>query len=327
MHRILGYQHDSTATRSRLKPRPSRRRNLGLEALEQRLALSFTTALVNGQLVLTGDNTGNIITLDHSGASTFVRDRNGNVVGGFGDAEITTGIVIKSGSGNDTVNVRAAVKPVTLDGVSGQDTVKLGKGGNMQAIGAPVKIIDLGGHTALNLDDSTDPVEQSATLDVKPDAVGDATGLFATVTNLALRAISIRVVDLSSLIVRGGDGNTFTVANPINSSFSGFTGTALDSGAGADTVHVLRSTGQLTVDTQGIDIAIDQVSVGQAGKIQGIQGGLNITTSDFLGGYDLTLDDSADPTSQTVGVTSSSVDFPSLLPSPILYTLAVSRPW
>src|SRR5262245_49278829 len=133
--------------------RPARAR-LGVEALETRLVPSFTTNLVNGQLQVTGDGTGNIITLDHSGGNTLVIDRTGNIVAGFGDAQITAGISIKSGSGNDTVNIRAAAEPVTLDGVNGLDTVTVGKGGNMQAIRAPVKIINPAGRTALNLDDS-----------------------------------------------------------------------------------------------------------------------------------------------------------------------------
>src|SRR5262249_57954799 len=137
------------------------------------------------------------------------------------------------------------------------------------------------------VDDSNDAVGQSATLYVKPDAVGNATGLFATVTNLAPGAISIRGSDVSSLVVRGGDGgNTFTVANTIdNSTFSGFTGTTLDSGDSDDTVNVLRTTGRLTVDTQSNAFEGDQVSVGHAGRLQGIQGALNISTSDSRLGF------------------------------------------
>jgi hypothetical protein len=305
-------------TRPAPRRRPARAR-LGLEQLETRLVPAFTSALVSGQLVITGDNTGNVITLDHASGGTFARDNFGNIRAAANDVQITGGVVIKSGGGNDTVNIRAAVKPVTLDGVGGQDTVILGKGGNMQAIAAPVKIINLGGHTALTLDDSTDAVGQSATLDVKPDAVGAATGLFATITNLAPGAISIRGSDISSLVVRGGSGgNTFTVANTIdNSTFSGFTDTTLESGSSDDTINVLRTTGKLTVDTETADFG-DHVVVGQAGRIQGIQGALNITASDRFGRYDLTLDDSADPTAQTVGVASSSVDF-DILPSPIVF--------
>src|SRR5262249_5835657 len=146
----------------------------------------------------------NTITLDHSGGNTFVIDRNGSIVGTFADAQITAGIGIASGNGtggNDVVNIRATVKPVTPDGAGGQDTVTLGKGGNVQGILAPVKIINVGGHTALTIDDSADPVQQTVTMDVQPDTVNGVTGLFATVTNLAPGAISIRGSDVSSLTV------------------------------------------------------------------------------------------------------------------------------
>ena len=54
------------------KSRSGRRRSTAarpqFEGMEQRLALSVSVSLVNGQLLVTGDNTNHTIALDHSGA-------------------------------------------------------------------------------------------------------------------------------------------------------------------------------------------------------------------------------------------------------------------
>jgi hypothetical protein len=88
-----------------------------MEFLEQYLALSVTSALVNGQSELTGDATGNTIILDHSGGSTIVTEEfagGGGSTFGLFDQQITASILIKSGSGNDTVDIQATVGPGQL---------------------------------------------------------------------------------------------------------------------------------------------------------------------------------------------------------------------
>src|SRR5262249_42785936 len=154
------------------------------------------------------------------------------------------------------------------------------------AILAPVKTINLGGHSALTLDNSTDPVARNVTLDVKSDAVGNVTGDFGTITGLTPAKISVRDSDITSLVLRGGNGgNTFTVANTISA--PSCTGTILNAGSGDDTINVLRTGGPLTVDVQG-NFSEDLVTVGDAGSVQGIQGALTVATNVSLGFYELT---------------------------------------
>src|SRR5262245_50781753 len=59
-----------------------RRARLGVEALEQRLALSVNANLVNGQLLVTDTSAAETATLDHSGSFTFVNGQ------GFADSLI-----------------------------------------------------------------------------------------------------------------------------------------------------------------------------------------------------------------------------------------------
>src|SRR5262245_28429585 len=112
-----------------------RRAQPGVEGLERRLALSISSNLINGQLQVTDTSAVDVVTLDHSGSTTFV---NGTP---FADGEITKGIQITVGTGVgkiDTVNIRATVKPVTVDGQNDLRFVTLGKNGSVQGILAPV---------------------------------------------------------------------------------------------------------------------------------------------------------------------------------------------
>jgi hypothetical protein len=58
-NRMLKSTSRPAATRQRLRPQ--------IEGLEQRLALAVSFALVNGQLLVTGDGAADTITLDHLG--------------------------------------------------------------------------------------------------------------------------------------------------------------------------------------------------------------------------------------------------------------------
>src|SRR6516225_24760 len=100
------------------KSRSGRRRSTTvrpqLEGMEQRLALSVSVSLVNGQLLVSGDNlTNHTITLDHVG---LANDINAETIvtadgqpHGFFDVDITGGIHIDDGDGGGTINIQATV--------------------------------------------------------------------------------------------------------------------------------------------------------------------------------------------------------------------------
>jgi hypothetical protein len=61
-------------------PRRPARARLGLEALETRNLMTVSVGLLNGLLEVTGDNSGNTITVDHSRGSTIVNARSFHLV-------------------------------------------------------------------------------------------------------------------------------------------------------------------------------------------------------------------------------------------------------
>src|SRR5262249_9619746 len=126
----------------------------------------------------------------------------------FADAGITAGISIDGGVGDSTVLIQASVKPISFPGEGPDDIVRLGKGGNMQAILASVTLAHPAyfGGIDLFLDDSTAALAPTVTM-------GVTTG-FGTVTGLAPATISYKASDVFDVSVNGGNlGNTFKVAD------------------------------------------------------------------------------------------------------------------
>jgi hypothetical protein len=253
------------------------------------VALTVFAGISGGQLRITDDTAADVVSLDHSGTSTFV--------GGtaFPDSQITNGILIQTGTGGpgtglDTVNILATVKPVTVDGQFDTKTVNLGKAGSVQGIQAPVTIFDLadGNFDSLIVDDSADTFGRNVTM--------NASGSVATIDNLAQARITYTPPQDGKVTIRGGPGgNTFTVANIADVFLSNVT---LKSGLGSDTVNVLA----LSDENTGLFIdgvaGRDHVNVGNAGSVQGIESFLDVRNT---GGFtDLIVDDSADPTGRDV---------------------------
>jgi hypothetical protein len=295
--------------------RPARAR-LGLEQLETRLVPSVTINVVNGQLqVLDGDTSAHTIALTHTGpangfAETFVFV-DGQRFFNSSDDLITAGIVINTENDTATVNILANVQPTTITGQGGNNIVNLGTKGNVQAIQAPVSVLNSGSGagTELKVDDSNDPVARDVTMGVSKGT--------DTITGLAPATISYGANDVRSVIVDGGSGgNTFTVADTALNSRARFIGTDIHSGDGDDAVNVLQTSGPLDVDTGGSTF-FDQVNIGNAHSVQGIHGAVTVASSNFAS---VVLDDSADQTGQHATVTVSDVErIQKLAPAPIFF--------
>src|SRR5262249_37352717 len=119
--------------------RPARAR-LGLEALERRELLTVTPNIQSGFLVVSGDSSGNTITVvlaGHSSANTITVAHTGSTTiinaAGFADSQITNDIQINSGSGNDKIKLLPTVKPVDIKGFGGSDTVTISDARNIAA--------------------------------------------------------------------------------------------------------------------------------------------------------------------------------------------------
>jgi hypothetical protein len=274
--------------------------------MEQRLALSVSVSLVNGQLRISdaADSANHTITLDHVGPNngsgqTLVSIDNGPNKS-FADAGITAGISIDGGVGDSTVLIQATVKPTSFVGEGADDIVRLSKGGNMQAIRAPVTMTHPGslGGIDLVLDDSTDAMARNVTMGVSNG--------FGTVTGLAPATISYKASDVFNVTVDGGShGNTFKVADTVDNNRIA-DGTIIHGGSGGDKFNVLDTTGPLQIDANGV-LSQDVVKVGNAGNARGVVGAVQIDTSTGLS-CALDVDDSADNAPRAVTVTSDTID-------------------
>jgi PKD domain len=255
------------ATRRRARPQ--------IEGLETRQMLSITSNLVNGQLLVTGDNSGNTITVDHQLGQTFVNGKP------FFDSSITNGILIQSGSGVDTVNIRGIGRPTTIDGQGGRDIVNLGRDGEVERVLATLTITNPPSFTTLNIDDSTDVVPRTVTMGVSNG--------FGTIDGLAPAQIRYKAADISSVTVNGGIHGNYTVSDTIPDNFlPGIAGatTTLNSGSSGDhTVNVQRTTGSLQIDGQ---TGATQVFAGLNNSVQFINAQLIVDRAN------LDLNDQAD---------------------------------
>jgi hypothetical protein len=306
-------------SKARSAPR-GRRVRPSVEALDGRLLLTvFAQFSVNGQLKITDNNLSDVITLDHSGSNTFV---NGSA---FPDAQITNGILIQVGSGvgvADKVNIMATVKPVTVDGQFDVDDVNMGKNGSMRGIQAPVTMTDIGtgslilGHEdffTMTMDDSADTVAQNVTI--------TTVNGFVSISNLAPTEIRFDTTGLNTLDIKAGSGgNTFNVFDAAHSGDRPFT--ALNTGNGNDTINVFGTNEDSVLSING-QLGSNTVHLGNAGSVQGIQGSVEMSTSQ--GGFIfLSVDDSGDTVARNVTTgpsphDSHNIDIEGLAPGAIEY--------
>src|SRR5262249_30661624 len=153
------------------------------------------------------------------------------------------------------------------------------------------------GLTGLVLDDSADPVGQTATL------FNDGTN--GKVTGLAPATINYSDGDggVGALVVDGGSGgNTFTVDGTLNNPGFPSAPTSLNTGTGDDStfVEATFATGPLFIDGQS---GRDAVTIGDSGSLAGILGPVSIDNDNGL--TDLTVDASADLVSHDLTLSAS----------------------
>ena len=202
---------------------------------------------------------------------------------------ITT--TLNSGTGNDTTNVAATGSTSTLDvnGQGGTDTVDLTNAGSAQGLNGTITIGNVGGSTALTVDDSADTTGRAVTI--------GATSLTGTMVN----GTTVNYANLSSLHVDGGSGgNSFTV----NGTPSAIT-TTLDSGSGDNTTNVTATgtTSTLDIDGQG---GADAVDLGSGRHAQALNGTISVTNA-AGGATALTVNDSSDTTSRSITMSGTSM--------------------
>ena len=153
---------------------------------------SFDTIIVNDAV----DTVARTATL-----STFVSGGvNSGAITGLAPAAInfkyagTSSVSIITGSGNDTVNVRATGVTTNLSSFGGHDTVNVGNAGSVQGILGTLNIQNPPNFDTINVDDSADTVARTATLSTFASAGAN----FGSITGLAPAAINFKYADTSS---------------------------------------------------------------------------------------------------------------------------------
>ncbi len=198
---------------------------------------STTFARAAAGLITYTSLTGSLILHGGSGATTFNVNSTAMAV--------TT---LNSGTGVNTVNVRATTGTLNINGQSGQDTVNVSNAGSAQGIVGLINLTNAGSYTALTVDDS-------ATAAAKTVSLGST-----HLIGLAPNGIYWVENDVRSVTVRGGTGgDTFTV---VDTPTNGYPATmTLHAGGGNDVVHVRQTTGPLTVNAGA---GLDTINVGSA---------------------------------------------------------------
>lgn len=262
-----------------------------LEAVESRLAMSASAAIVGNQLVVTGDNSGNSIQIDHLFQDTVV---NGQF---FADFKIPGGVVVNSGTGADLVEVLANELPVTVNGQSGRDNFIIGKGNKTDENRAEVFVTNAGSFTTLQVVDNLGEFRPNVQMSVNTNTdVGIITGL-------APGRITYRPRDLANLNVfvpnfaggTGLKGNTVTVNDTFKSNSLNAT-TTISEGFGDDTYFVRRTTGPLTINGNAGN---DSLTVGSTSiTLDAIQGTVLFRGGE-LGQNPLTINDQGSTTPHT----------------------------
>jgi hypothetical protein len=324
----------SRKSKSWSAPRGRRGRNAvkpRIEGLEERLALSVSTQVVNHTLLVTNNGTDNI-TLDHSNGTTFVEAQSFGQ--SFADGSIYNGISLNIG-GKSTLNIKANALPIAVEGNNAVATVNLGNSlHGVQDIKAHVDLHHLALSVnppfgvvvpqlvfELNVDDSADQNGRNVTLNAA-NKVGTITGLAPATITYDYEIQGAGTVDIRA--GRGGDFfdvvNTFDALEPDPAILGIFPGLN-ESGIGPNlTIHGNNLGGGLTVDVQGTAdsgaiMAIDApgssnayVNVSNNGTLNGIHGEIHLTGHTYA-----TVNDVADTTPRDFQLGSNGI---SLVASP-----------
>ena len=204
-----------------------------------------------------------------------------------------------TGSGANSVNVLATSGSLGIGGQGGLDTVNIGSTLGTQQIGGPLLISNVGGYTAVNVDDSQDKAARTAII--------YSTSLF----NIPITVISgltpggdilLESRRLSALTIRAGTdtfsggGNTFRIHDTPSSLAPGGLKTSVFTGARGDNVTIDGTTGALDLDVQAGTQARNTITIGSATVgLDAINGAISVT-GNAGATNDLTIDDSGSTT-------------------------------
>ncbi len=193
-----------------------------------------------------------------------------------------TPVNLTTGQGSDVITVLANASALVIDAGLGANTINVGNAGLLSGIQGSLTI-DGGGNGTLNVEDQNDTT------------VDQTGGIAATaITGFGMASTGIALTGMANVnLALGSGGTTLTAASTPAAS------TQIIGGNGGDTIDVAMTTGALTINT---GTGVNSVTVGDL--LSAIQGNVTING----GGTDsLTLDNTADTTSETAVMTASQI--------------------
>jgi hypothetical protein len=231
----------------------------------------------------------------------------GQIVYGAGPG---SSLLLKTGTGTETVDVVGTMIPTTVEGHSANTTVNVGSHNNspnkLDQIVQPLTITNPPSFSHVNINDSADTANHSNVM----LTATSLTGLTA-----AAAPINFGADDLASLTITGGRGtNIYTVVTTQNSGVPGGNPTTLNTGSGADTVNVQGTSGAgLRLTGQG---STTTANLGFNNALFGIQSPVTIVNSPSL--FNVTVNDAADNNNHS-NVQLISNSLMGLAPAPIIF--------
>ena len=236
--------------------------------------------------------------------------------GGAGNTFVVSGVTgptgnsfpvtINTGTGVDSTFIQgdSTGTSIALHGQSGADGVAVSNAGSVQGLAGPVSVDNLGGSSALVVDDSNDATGRTSTM--------AESGGVDTISGVAPSNITATAADLSTVTLDGGSGgNTMTLSG------LGASGTVtLNTGTGADTIGVpaVTNLGTLNINGQSGHDVVNLGGTGGSGSVQHLGGPVSVTNG---GTTALAIDDAADTSSRAVTLGTTAVT--GLAPAPINY--------
>lgn len=226
---------------------------------------------------LAGPTDGSVITLASSGGNVAALTVTGSSSPGVAEGYTITALpgpsTLSTGAGNDAISLQGAAHPASLLAGTGNDALGLGSSGaGLGDITAPIAVDGGGGADALTLDDAADP--SADIVELTPTTISTQAGnsLFGAGGSLTHGAVEQLAVNLGT----GSDSVT------ISATGAG-TATSINAGAGDDIVSVPGPAANLDTILSPLDL----------------DGGLGFNM--------LFVDDSADPTGDTLTVSESGI--------------------
>jgi hypothetical protein len=193
-----------------------------------------------------------------------------------------TPVNLTTGQGSDVITVLTNASALAIDAGSGANTINVGNAGVLAGIQGSLTI-DGGGNGTLNVEDQDDTTV---------DQTGQITA--TAITGFGMDATGIAYTGMANLnIALGSGGTALTVASTPAAA------TQITGGNAGDNIAVQSTTGPLTIHT---GTGANTIAVGDL--LSAIQGAVTI---DGGGTDSLTLDNTADTTSETGTMTASQI--------------------